>query len=58
MAEKIIITSDSTTDLSPELIERYGIKTLPMGITLGDEMFRDGICITPNDIKESYYAHL
>lgn len=53
MAEKIIITSDSTTDLSPELIERYGIKTLPMGITLGDKTYRDGVDITPDDI----YAH-
>ena len=52
MAEKIIITSDSTTDLSPELIERYGIKTLPMGITLGDKMYRDGVDITPDDIYE------
>ena len=52
MAEKIIITSDSTTDLSPELIERYGIKTLPMGITLGDKTFRDGVDITPDDIYE------
>ena len=53
MAEKIIITSDSTTDLSPELIERYGIKTLPMGITLGDKTYKDGVDITPDDI----YAH-
>ncbi len=52
MAEKIIITSDSTTDLSPELIERYGIKTLPMGITLGDKMYRDGVDIKPDDIYE------
>ena len=52
LAEKIIITSDSTTDLSPELIERYGIKTLPMGITLGDKTFRDGVDITPDDIYE------
>lgn len=52
MAEKIIITSDSTTDLSPELIERYGIKTLPMGITLGDKVYRDGIDIKPDDIYE------
>lgn len=52
MAEKIIITSDSTTDLSPELIERYGIKTLPMGITLGDKTFKDGIDIKPDDIYE------
>ena len=52
MSEKIIITSDSTTDLSPELIERYGIKTLPMGITLGDKTYRDGIDIKPDDIYE------
>ncbi len=52
MAEKIIITSDSTTDLSPELIERYGIKTLPMSITLGDKTYRDTIDIVPDDIYE------
>lgn len=52
MAEKIIITSDSTTDLSPELIERYGIVTLPMGITLGDKTYRDGVDITPDDIYD------
>ena len=52
MAEKIVITSDSTTDLSPELIERYGIKTLPMSITLGDKTYRDTIDIVPDDIYE------
>lgn len=52
LSEKIIITSDSTTDLSPELLERYGIKTLPMGITLGDKTYRDGIDIKPDDIYE------
>ena len=53
LAEKIIITSDSTCDLSTELKERYGIKIIPLGITLGTEVFRDGIDITPDDI----YAH-
>ena len=52
MAEKIIITSDSTTDLSPELRERYGIKILPMKITLGENSFTDGVDITPDDIYE------
>ena len=54
MAEKIVITSDSTTDLSPELIERYGVKTLPMSITLGDKAFRDTVDITPDDIYEHH----
>lgn len=53
MAEKILITSDSTCDLSAELKERYNIKTIPLGITLGTAVYRDGVDITPDDI----YAH-
>ena len=50
----IIITSDSTTDLSPELLEHYGIRILPLGITLGDQYFTAGVDITPDDIYENY----
>lgn len=50
---KIIISSDSTCDLSTELKERYNVKIIPLGITLGTEVYRDGIDITPDDI----YAH-
>lgn len=50
---KIIISSDSTCDLSAELKERYGVKIIPLGITLGDKVYRDGIDINPDDI----YAH-
>lgn len=50
LSKKIIITSDSTTDLSPELKERYNIKTLPMGVTLGSTTYKDGLEITPDDI--------
>ena len=32
MATNIVITSDSTTDLSAELKERYNIKTIPTDI--------------------------
>ena len=49
----IVITSDSTTDLSVELKERYNIAILPLGINLGDKTFIDGVNITPDDI----YAH-
>ncbi len=53
MSEKILIASDSTTDLSAELIERYGVKILPLEVTLGDKPYIDGVDITPDDI----YAH-
>lgn len=54
MAEKIIVTCDSTCDLSPELLERYGVKTLPLVITMDDKAYRDGIDATPDDIYEFY----
>ena len=53
MANKIIIASDSTCDLSPELIERYGIHILPLGVALGDKQYTDGVDIDPDFI----YAH-
>lgn len=53
MASDIIITSDSTTDLSKELCERYKITVMPLCITLGDKLYTDGVDITPDDI----YAH-
>lgn len=53
MSKQIIISSDSTCDLSQELIDRYQIRILPMGVSLGDKIYRDGVDITPDDI----YAH-
>ena len=49
----IVITGDSTCDLSPELRQRYNIDILPLGVTLGGKVYKDGVDITPDDI----YAH-
>lgn len=46
----IKITSDSTCDLSQELIERYDIAVLPLNIVLDDKSFQDGRDITPDEI--------
>lgn len=46
----IKITADSTCDLSPELVHRYGVGIMPLAVILGDKMFRDGVDITPQDI--------
>ena len=53
MTKQIVISSDNTCDLSQELIDRYQIKIIPMGVSLGDNLYRDGFDITPDDI----YAH-
>lgn len=44
------IISDSTCDLSPELLARYEIDILPLHILLGDQEFEDGKNITPDQI--------
>lgn len=53
MANKIRIASDSTTDLSPALIERFGVTILPLGVSLGGKEYTDGVDIDPDMI----YAH-
>ena len=47
---KVKITSDSTCDLSPELVNRYDIGILPLLITFGDKTFQDGVDAAPEDI--------
>lgn len=51
---KIVITSDSTSDLSPELRERYHIDILPLCVVLGDKLYTDGVDITPDMIYEHH----
>ena len=48
----IRIVADSTCDLSPELISRYGITILPLHVLLGDKEYRDGVDISIEEIYE------
>lgn len=50
MMKKIRIVSDSTCDLSQELIEKYDISIIPLCITLGETSYLDGVDITPEQI--------
>ena len=56
MDKKVIITADSTCDLSAELLERFSIKTIPLTILLGEESYYDGIDFTPPDMYSRYRA--
>ena len=49
---KVKITSDSTCDLSPELIEKYDIAITPLSVHCGDQVGRDGVEITPETIYD------
>ncbi len=47
---KVKIISDSTCDLSKELLEKYEISIVPLYVVLNDETKRDGLEVTPEDI--------
>ena len=50
----IKILSDSTCDLSSELLAQNDITLVPLTVIKGDEQFKDGVTITPADI----FAHV
>ena len=54
MPKPVCITADSTCDLSPELVERFGIKIIPLTIVLGEETFLDDGHFTPLDMYSRY----
>lgn len=49
---KIKITADSTADLSAELLEKYDIGIISLGISLGEDLFEDGKTIVPEQIYD------
>lgn len=51
---KVIISAESTCDLSPELVKKYNIPICPGTVIMGNEAFSDDIDISPKDIFEYY----
>ena len=49
---KVKIISDSTCDLSPELLQKYDISIVPLYVLMGDRMQKDGVEASPGDIYE------
>ncbi len=50
----VILTADSTCDASPELKERFQIRTVPLTIIEGDASYLDGVDFQPDQIYEAY----
>lgn len=46
----IQIISDSTCDLSKELLEKFHIAVLPLHVHMGEEEYEDGVNITPDEL--------
>lgn len=53
---KIKITAESTVDLTPELLDRYGIEVFPLTVQLGERSYTDGVDLSAPDIYASVAA--
>lgn len=52
----IIISSESSQDLSKELLEKNHISIIPFQLMVGDKIGKDGVDVFPKDIFEYYDA--
>lgn len=50
MERQVKIVADSTCDLNPELLERYGITVIPLNVNLGDKSCLDGVDVHTPDL--------
>lgn len=51
---KSMIFSDSTCDLTTEMVAERDIKISPLTVVFGDEQHTDGVDVTPDDVYEYY----
>lgn len=48
----IRIVTDSTADLSPEQVKKYGIKVVPINVTFGADSYADGVDLSAEEFFE------
>ena len=49
---KVVIFTDSTSDLMPETIKEFDIHVIPLYVNFKDESFKDGVDMTPTLLYE------
>ena len=54
MSKPVKITTDSTADLSPELIKKYDVTVIPLYVEMDGKYYKDGIDIHPEDLYQYY----
>ncbi|MCR5847164.1 MAG: DegV family protein [Lachnospiraceae bacterium] len=54
---KIVIMTDSTADLSRDLLDKYNIEVIPLYIIMDDKSYSDGIDVTAEEIIAWSDAH-
>jgi DegV family protein with EDD domain len=52
LARKVAIVTDSTADLTPELVEELGVTVVPLQVIFGNEAYREGVDISTEEFYE------
>jgi DegV family protein with EDD domain len=52
LARKVAIVTDSTADLTPEMVEEMGVTVVPLQVIFGNEAYREGVDITTEEFYE------
>jgi DegV family protein with EDD domain len=52
LARKVAIVTDSTADLTPEMVEEMGVTVVPLQVIFGNESYREGVDITTEEFYE------
>lgn len=53
---KIGVVTDSTSDLTPELVSKYDIKVVPLQVMIDKQSYRDGVDLTATDFYQKLEA--
>ncbi|GGI06903.1 DegV family protein [Egicoccus halophilus] len=54
MGQRVAVVTDSTCDLPVELVERLGIRVVPLSVAFGDEVLVSGVTVS----DEQFYTRL
>jgi DegV family protein with EDD domain len=54
MMQKVVIVTDSLACLTKELVERYGIRIVPLNIHFNGKVYKDWVDITPDEAYELF----
>jgi len=54
MMQKVVIVTDSLACLTKELVERYGIRIVPLNIHFNGKVYKDWVDITPDQAYELF----
>jgi DegV family protein with EDD domain len=54
MMQKVLIVTDSLACLTKELVERYGIRIVPLNIHFNGKVYKDWVDITPDEAYELF----